>query len=104
MTDQGINFSSTLSRLHELLGVNTIRTSPYNPETDKLAEQFNQTLKMMLKRVLNGEDRKWDIMIPLVLFTYREVPQESTGFSPFELIYSRDVSGPLIGMGSRQIH
>ena len=26
---------------------------------------------------------------------YREVPQEATGFSPFELIYSRDVRGLL---------
>ena len=26
---------------------------------------------------------------------YREVPQESTGFSPFELLYERDVRGPL---------
>ena len=24
---------------------------------------------------------------------YREVPQDSTGFSPFELIYGRDVRG-----------
>ncbi len=30
-----------------------------------------------------------------VLFTYREVPQESTEFSPFELIFGRDVRGPL---------
>ena len=32
-------------------------------------------------------------MVPYVLFGYREVPQQSTGFSPFELIYSRDVRG-----------
>ena len=32
-------------------------------------------------------------MVPYVLFAYREVAQQSTGFSPFELIYSRDVRG-----------
>ena len=26
---------------------------------------------------------------------YREVPQESTGFAPFELLYGRRVRGPL---------
>ena len=34
-------------------------------------------------------------MIPFLLFAYREVPQESTRFSPFELLYGRDVRGPL---------
>ena len=34
-------------------------------------------------------------MIPYLLFAYREVPQSSTGFSPFELMYGRDVRGPL---------
>ena len=28
-------------------------------------------------------------------FGYREVPQASTGFSPFELLYGRSVRGPL---------
>ena len=28
-------------------------------------------------------------------FAYREVPQESTGFSPFELLYGRAVRGPM---------
>ena len=30
-----------------------------------------------------------------MLFTYREVAQASTGFSPFELVYGRDVRRPL---------
>ena len=29
------------------------------------------------------------------MFAYREVPQESTGFSPFELLYERAVRGPM---------
>ena len=40
-----------------------------------------------------GKD--WDKMMPYLLFTYREVPQSSTGFSPFELLYGQDVRGPL---------
>ena len=34
-------------------------------------------------------------MLPYVLFAYREVPQASTGFSPFELLYGWNVQGPL---------
>ena len=33
------------------------------------------------------------LLIPL-LFTYREAPQEATGFSPLELLYGRTVRGP----------
>ena len=43
----------------------------------------------MLKKVT--DHRCWDKLLPLVHFAYREVPQEVTGFSPFELIYSKDV-------------
>ena len=94
--DQGTNFTSQLlQRLYELLGVKAIKTSPHHPQTDGLVECFNQTLKSMLKRVLAEESHSWDLMVPYVLFTYREGPQESTGFSPFELIYSRDGRGPL---------
>ena len=37
----------------------------------------------------DGKD--WDKLIPYILFAYREVPQESTGFFPFELLYGRDM-------------
>ena len=35
------------------------------------------------------------ILLPYLLFAYREVPQSSTGFSPFELLYGHTVRGPL---------
>ena len=44
---------------------------------------------------MSEEGRNWDRMLPFLLFAYREVPHASTGFSPFELIYGRDVRGPL---------
>ena len=41
------------------------------------------------------EGKDWDKLLPYVLFAYREVPQTSTGFSPFELLYEQSVRGPL---------
>ena len=41
----------------------------------------------MLRKVLLTERRSWDKLLPLVMFAYREVPQMSTGFSPFELVF-----------------
>ena len=96
LTDQGANFtSSLLGELHRLIGTKALKTTPYHPQTDGLVERFNKTLKSMLRRVLKGEKRDWDRMLPFVLFAYREVPQATVGFSPFELVYGRDVRGPL---------
>ncbi|CAM4553814.1 unnamed protein product [Lepidochelys olivacea] len=50
---------------------------------------------MMLKTFMNQHPQDWDKYLPHLRFAYREVPQESTGFSPFELLYGRRVRGPL---------
>ena len=49
----------------------------------------------MLRKFATQKEKDWDKLIPYVLFAYREVPQRSTGFSPFELLYGREVRGPL---------
>ena len=48
---------------------------------------------MLRKTATKGKD--WDKLLPYLLFSYREVPQASTGFSPFELLYGRPVRGPM---------
>ena len=96
LTDQGANFmSQLLTEVYRLLRVKPIRTSPYHPQTDGLVERFNQTLKAMLRKTATSEGKDWDKLLTYVLFAYREVPQASTGFSPFELLYGRSVRGPL---------
>ncbi|KAL0200310.1 hypothetical protein M9458_003497, partial [Cirrhinus mrigala] len=86
LTDQGTPFMSRLmADLAQLLKVKQLRTSVYHPQTDGLVERFNQTLKQMLRRVASEDKKDWDLMLPYVLFGVREVPQASTGFTPFEL-------------------
>ena len=41
----------------------------------------------MLRKAAREEGKDWDNVIPYLLFAYREAPQASTGFSPFELLY-----------------
>lgn len=96
ITDQGTNFMSTLLKhTYKFLGIKAIRSTPYHPQTDGLVERFNQTLKRMLRRFVNETGKDWDAWLPYLLFAYREVPQASTGFSPFELLYGKVVRGPL---------
>ena len=49
----------------------------------------------MLRKVSGRDGKDWDKLLPYLLFAYREVPQASTGFSPFELLYGHRVRGPL---------
>ncbi|CAM4558036.1 unnamed protein product [Caretta caretta] len=103
LTDQGSNFMSALLRcLWEKCGVRHDWASAYHPQSNGLVERFNGTLKMMLKTFMNQHPQDWDKYLPHLLFAYREVPQESTGFSPFELLYGRRVRGPLDLMRDEQ--
>ncbi|KAI5094884.1 hypothetical protein C0J45_14959, partial [Silurus meridionalis] len=96
LTDQGTNFTSRLMKhLHRQLGITAIKTSPYHLQTDGLVEHFNKTLKSMLQKFVSETGRDWDKWLPFLLFAYREVPQASTGFSPFKLLYGWQVQGPL---------
>ena len=49
----------------------------------------------MLRKFVAANGKDWDRWLPYLLFAYREVPQASTGFSPFELLFVRHVRGPL---------
>ena len=82
LSDQGANFmSELLQELYHLLHIRRIRTTPYHPQTDGLVERFNGTLKGMLRKFVGRGQKDWDEYLPYLLFAYREVPQESTGFS-----------------------
>ena len=66
---------------------------PYHHICNGLIER-NGNLKSMLKRLCQDQPKQWHRLINPVLFAYREVPQELTGFSPFQLLYGRSVTGP----------
>lgn len=87
--------SMLLQQVYRLLGVKRIKTTPYHPQTDGLVERYNQTLKNMLHKFVSTTGVDLDQWLPYLLFAYREVPQTSTGFSPFKLLYRCQVRGPL---------
>ncbi len=96
LTDQGTAFMSrTLRELYELLGIKSIRTSVYHPQTDGLVERFNRMLKTMIRKFVHEDAKNWDKWLEPLLFAVWEVPQASTGFSPFELLYGRQPRGVL---------
>ncbi|KAG5842700.1 hypothetical protein ANANG_G00180410 [Anguilla anguilla] len=87
--------STVLKAMCGLLKVKQVRTSVYHPQTDGLVERFNHTLKQMMRKMIETDGKDWDQLLPYLMFAIREVPQASTGFSPFELLYGRRPRGLL---------
>ena len=95
-TDQGSNFTSDLmTQVLKELNVHKITSTAYRPQTQGCLERFHQTFKSMLRKYCLEFNREWDENIDFLLFAVRECPQESLGFSPFELLYGRQIRGPL---------
>ena len=76
------------------LSIKGLTSTPYHPICNALVERWNGTLKSMLKRLCQDQPKQWHRLINPVLLAYKEVPQESTGFSPFQLLYGCSVRGP----------
>ena len=95
-TDNGRNFTSEMFKTFtNLLEMRHITTSTYHAQSNGACERFNGTLKQCLKKMVIEEPTSWDKCLPALLFAYRDAPQASTGYSPFQLIYGHEVRGPL---------
>lgn len=96
LTDRGSNFTSDLmAEFYRLLGIKSILTSAYHPQTDGMVERFNGTLKAGIRKFITAHEGEWHKALPYILFAYRETPHTTTGFSPFELVFGRNPKGPL---------
>ncbi len=96
LSDRGSQFTGGMMKeVNRLLSIHSLTTTPYHPQCNGLVERFNGTLKSMLRKMSAERPKDWDKYLGAVLFAYREVPQESIGFSPFELLYGRTVRGPM---------
>ncbi|XP_038059124.1 uncharacterized protein LOC119730344 [Patiria miniata] len=96
LTDKGSQFTpDVMKEVSRLLSIRQLTTTPYHPACNGMVERFNASLKNMLKRMCAERPTDWDRYLNPLLFAYRETPHDSTGFSPFELLYGRTVRGPM---------
>ena len=96
ISDNGTNFSSQLTQeLLRRLGCSPVFATPGHPQASGLVERFNKTCKDMLFHVIQQHGRQWHRVIPLAVWALREVPNATTGVSPYMLVYGRLPRGPL---------
>jgi transposase InsO family protein len=96
ISDRGKCFLANLtqSTLHKL-GVKHKTTSSYHPQTNGQVERMNHTLAMMISMYVAEDQKDWDEQLPYICFAYNTSRQDTTGFSPFFLLYGREAILPI---------
>ena len=89
-SDQGANFESNL--MHEIcdiMGIAKTRTTAYHPQGDGQAERHNRTVQDMLAAFVSAQRDDWDLWLDPIVYAYNTSRQESTGLSPYELVFGK---------------
>ena len=78
-----------IAELCKIAQVQKIRTTPYNPKGNAQCEKVNQMLLDMIGTLEPGDKAKWQQWVPTLTNAYNCTHWESTGFSPYYLMYGR---------------
>jgi hypothetical protein len=89
LTDRGSNFlSSGFLQFLKTAGVKKLNTAGYHPQTNGKCERYNGILEAAIFRLnTTGDPSRWEDVLPAALFSTRIHTSDSSGFSPFELLY-----------------
>ena len=77
------------------LGIQHRVSSPYHPQTQGAVERSQQTIKSVLRKFSEEFQGAWDSDLPFLLISMRDAVSDSTGLTPYELVFSHQVRGPL---------
>ncbi|GFS94023.1 retrovirus-related Pol polyprotein from transposon 297 [Trichonephila clavipes] len=92
--DQGTSFTSALTtEFFERFGILVRNSSVYHPQSNPV-ERFHRTLKRLLRVLCLDAGSEWDKHLPSILLALRTVSHESTGYTPSELVYGKNLRTP----------
>lgn len=95
-SDQGANFcSKIITELCKITGISKSRTTPYHPMGNGITERFNRTLISMLGTLDPEQKHNWKNYIHPLVHAYNCTAHDSTGFSPYYLMFGRQPNLPV---------
>ena len=105
-SDKAANFESkVIKKLCKVAGVLKTRTTPYHPMGNGMTERFNKTLLNMLGTLNEKQKSDWKAHVSTLTHAYNAAVHESTGFSPFFLMFGRHPRlsiDAVLGLGSSE--
>ncbi|GJY61107.1 putative reverse transcriptase domain-containing protein [Tanacetum coccineum] len=80
-------------------------STAYHPQTDGQCEHTIQTLEDMLRTCVLDFGGSWDVLLPLVEFSYNNSYHSSVRCAPFEALYGRKCRSSILwaGVGEGQL-
>jgi len=84
-----------MSEICTLLGIDKMRTTAYKPSTNAAVEIFHRTMNSILGRMVDENQKDWDVMLPYVMAAYRSSRHEATQYTPNYLMLGREVHAPV---------
>ena len=94
--DQGQEIECNLMKcLQKLAGMKLPRTTPYHPQGNGQAKQWNRTILSMLRTPTESQKANWKDHVDKVVFAYNCTRNDATGYSPFYLLYGRSPHLPI---------
>ncbi|GFX09382.1 retrovirus-related Pol polyprotein from transposon 412 [Trichonephila clavipes] len=94
-SDQGRNFDSAVcKRLCEILAIDKTGTTALHPQSDGMVERLNRTILNSLSLLVSSNQQDWDRKLPFFLLAYRSAVHETTGYSPSQMLFGRDLRLP----------
>jgi transposase InsO family protein len=96
LTDRGANFTSALIKeTCRLLKIQKLKTSSIHLQGNGICERMNKLLIDMLSHFVRKDARNWDEYVPYAVMAYRAMPHCSTKYSPYYLVFGRDMRLPI---------
>lgn len=90
ISDRGRQFTADVVEETLRLCSSSFRHStPYHPQTNGLVERTNRTLANMLSMYIDSAHKNWDTILPFITYAFNTARHETTGYSPFFLLYAR---------------
>ena len=96
LSDQGTQFvSHLLKETCKLLNISKLQTTAFHPQSNGICERFHKSLVDMISHFVAKDAQRWDEYVPYAVMAYRRTPHSVTRFSPYYLVYGREMRLPV---------